>query len=105
MKSAARSGSTGFQVWPSTFSAEPTMQPSASRSTSATVAWRTPVLASTGVSGSTALTASRSESAAASPVICPDTSTASGIEENTAERARSGKDRRSRLSANSAETL
>jgi putative aminopeptidase FrvX len=40
-------------VWPSIFSDEPTMQPSAMRSTSFTVACLTPVLASTGVSGST----------------------------------------------------
>ena len=57
----------------------------------ATVSCRTPVLAITGTSGTTALTASRSESAAASPVIWPETSTASGIEENTALRARSAR--------------
>ena len=54
------------------------MQPSAMRSTSATVACLTPVLASTGVSGSTFFTASRSDIAAASPVIAPDTRIASG---------------------------
>ena len=38
-------------------------------------------------------------------VMAPETRIASGIEENTAERARSGKGRRSMLSANSALTL
>ena len=105
MKSCARSGSTAFQVCPSYFNAEPTTQPSTSRKISPTVSCLTPVLANTGVIGNTFLTASMSLIAAASPVMAPDTSTASGIEENTADRARSGKDRRSRLSANSAETL
>ena len=67
------------------------MQPSATASTSAMVACLTPVLARTGVRGSTALTASRSDIAAASPVIVPDTRIASGMEEKTALRARSAR--------------
>src|SRR3989338_3329934 len=85
--------------------AAPTMQPSATASTSATVACFTPVFARTGVVGNTRLTSSRSTIRAASPVMAPETSTASGIEENTAERARSGSERGSSDPANSAETL
>ena len=43
--------------------------------------------------------------AAASPVMAPETSTASGTDEMTAERARSGRLRPSSEWANSAETL
>ncbi len=94
MKSLARSGSTGDQVSPPTLRAEPTMTPSATARTSATVSCLTPVLASTGVVGSARFTASRSLMAAGSPVIAPETRTASGTEETTAERARSGRLRR-----------
>ena len=104
IKSAARSGSTAFQVSPLTFSDDPTMQPSATANTSAIVSCLTPVFARTGTSTAD-FTASSALISAASPVICPDTSTASGTDENTALRARSASGRVSRLSANSAETL
>ena len=46
---AGAAGSTGFQVSPPTLRADPTMTPSATARTSATVSCLTPVLASTGV--------------------------------------------------------
>src|SRR5262249_16781686 len=95
MNSAARAGSTGFHVSPSTFSADPTLQPSATLRTSAMVACFTPVLASTGIFGIARFTASRSSISAASPVIGPDTRIASGMLEKTALRARSAMLRRS----------
>ena len=79
MNSAARSGSTAFQVLPSTFSDEPTMQPSATVSTS-----RHGRVLDAGIGEHRRVrqhcfTASRSDIAAASPVIAPETRIASGM--------------------------
>ena len=70
-------------------SEDPTIHPSDIFNTSSTVSCLTPVLAKTGVFGSTAITHSKSESDAASPVICPLTRIPSGIEENSTLLARS----------------
>ena len=89
MNSAARSGSTGVPGVAVDLQRRADDAAVGDLSTSATVACLTPVLASTGVSGSAFFTASRSLIAAASPVIAPETRMASGMQENTAVRARS----------------
>ena len=93
MKAAARAGSTGFQVMPPAFSAVPTIAPSATSRTPATVSVVTPVLASTGTSPApvllTAALASLScARSVGSPVIAPLISRAS-TPRNAALRARS----------------
>lgn len=65
----------------------------------------TKMVVATGVVDRTAFTDSSAFISAASPVMAPETRTASGMEEKTAERARSASARRSRESANSADTL
>ena len=57
MNRRARSGSTGFQVMPSTLRLVPTITPSATARVSASRSAVTPVFASTGVSGAACLAA------------------------------------------------
>src|SRR5262249_48594310 len=77
MNSATRAGSTGFQVLPATFSAVPTIAPSATSRTLRTVAAVTPVFARTGVAGVAALASRSWPRSVAWPVMAPLISSAS----------------------------
>src|SRR6185312_8995084 len=68
---AARSGSTGFQVSPSTLRLVPTIAPSTRSSTLLTVSWLTPVLASTGMRLTASLASRKSAVSAPTPAAWP----------------------------------
>jgi len=79
MNRAARSGSTGFHVEPSTFRSEPTIAPSATDRKSRTFVDLTPVFAKTGVSSPHPRFASATASTDGSaPAIGPETRIARG---------------------------